>query len=369
MRTPAPAPLNLSGGFNPEMQILYILIAILILGFIVTAHEFGHYLVGRLCGIGIVEFSIGFGPKLFGFKRKEIQYSLRLIPLGGFCAFVGEDENNSAPNAMNNQPVWKRFLTVAAGPAMNFVLAFLFCAILLSSFIVAEYLPHIDYIYENTPAAECGLQLGDVLVDVNGTDISFDGAGMETARNIIINSEPGAAIELTVKREGGIHVIAIQPEEIIDESSGKTSYQIGIAFGGRTYRFGEALGRSLGYMVEFTREMLKSLKDLVFHGTGADDMMGPVGIISFVSDQVASDTIYAVINLIFVLSLNIGIMNLLPLPALDGGRLVFLIIEAIRRKPIPPEKEGMVHAAGMGLLLMLIVFITYKDIIRLFAGV
>ena len=125
------------------MQILYILLAIFMLGFIVTVHEFGHYIVGRLCGIGIVEFSIGMGPKLLGFKKKDIQYSLRLIPIGGFCAFVGEDEENPAPNAMNNQPVWKRFLTVLAGPAMNFVLAFLFCAILLSSFIVADYQPRI----------------------------------------------------------------------------------------------------------------------------------------------------------------------------------------------------------------------------------
>ena len=128
-------------------KILYILIAIVMLGFIVTVHEFGHYLVGRLCGIGIVEFSVGFGPKLVGFRRKGIAYSLRLIPLGGYCAFVGEDEENPAPNAMNNQPVWKRLLTVAAGPAMNFLLAFVFCALLLSNFIVAEYQPRIAHIY------------------------------------------------------------------------------------------------------------------------------------------------------------------------------------------------------------------------------
>jgi len=350
------------------MQILYILLAILMLGFIVTAHEFGHYIVGRLCGIGIVEFSVGFGPKIFGFKRKGIQYSLRAIPLGGFCSFVGEDENNSAPNAMNNQPVWKRFLTVAAGPAMNFVLAFLFCAILLSNFILAEYLPRIDYIYENTPAAECGLELGDVIVDINGHEISFDGEGMEQARSVILSADPSQPIELTIERDGALSVIPVQPAAIVDEATGETAYQIGIAFGGRTYRLGEALARSCGYMVEFTREMLVSLKDLVFHGTGVEEMMGPVGIISFVSDQVASDALYAVVNLIFVLSLNVGIMNLLPLPGLDGGRLIFLIIEAIRRKPLPPEKEGMVHGAGLLLLLALIVFITYQDIARLITG-
>lgn len=350
------------------LRILYILIAICILGFIVTVHEFGHYIVGRLCGIGIIEFSVGFGPKIFGFKRKGIQYSLRAIPLGGFCSFVGEDENNSAPDAMNNQPVWKRFLTVAAGPAMNFVVAFLFCAILLNSFILAEYLPRIDYIYENTPAAECGLELGDVIVDINGTAISFDGEGMEQARSVILNADPTQPVELTIERDGELSVIPVQPAAIVDEATGETAYQIGIAFGGRTYRFGEALGRSCGYIVEFTREMLLSLKDLVFHGTGVDEMMGPVGIISFVSDQVANDAMYAVVNLIFVLSLNVGIMNLLPLPGLDGGRLIFLVIEAIRRKPLPPEKEGMVHGAGLMLLLALIIFITYQDIARLITG-
>ena len=349
-------------------KILYILIAIVMLGFIVTVHEFGHYLVGRLCGIGIVEFSVGFGPKLVGFRRKGIAYSLRLIPLGGYCAFVGEDEENPAPNAMNNQPVWKRLLTVAAGPAMNFLLAFVFCALLLSNFIVAEYQPRIAHIYADTPAAECALEVGDVLVEINGTSISYDGAGVEAARAVISSSDLDAPLSLVIARDGERIAMEVQPQRIEDDESGQTRYQLGIAFGGRTYRFGEALGRSCGYMVEFTREMLRALRDLLFHGTGVEDMMGPVGIISFVSDQVSSQKLYAVVNLTFFLSLNIGIMNLLPLPSLDGGRLIFLIIEAIRRKPIPPEKEGMVHAIGLGLLLMLFVFITYKDILRLFTG-
>lgn len=349
-------------------QILYILIAIIMLGFIVTVHEFGHYLVGRLCGIGIVEFSVGFGPKLVGFRRKDIDYSLRLIPLGGYCAFVGEDADNPAPNAMNNQPVWKRFLTVLAGPAMNFVLAFIFCAILLANFILAEYLPRVDLIYPDTPAASCGIEPGDVLTSVNGTPISFDEAGMDAARAAIQSADPTQPIELGISRAGEALTLTVTPAAVVDEATGATSYQIGIAFGGRTYRPMEALGRSAGYMVEFTGAMLGALKDLIFKGSGVDDMMGPVGIISFVSDQVSMNKMYAVVNLIFFLSLNIGIMNLLPLPALDGGRLIFLIVEGIRRKPVPPEKEGMIHAVGLGLLMLLFVFVTYKDILRLITG-
>ena len=349
-------------------QLFYILIAIVMLGFIVTVHEFGHYLVGRLCGIGIVEFSVGFGPKIISFKRKEILYSLRVIPLGGYCAFVGEDEANSAPNAMNNQPVWKRFLTVAAGPAMNFILAYIFCAILLSNFILAELQPRVTYIYENTPAVTSGLETGDVVTAVNGTAVSYDGAGVETLRQAIADGNGEQPLTLTIERDGVESEITITPELTLNPQTGQSTAQLGIAFGGRTYTFGEALGNSVRYMVDFTKELLNALKNLVFKGQGAGDMMGPVGIISYVSDQIASDSLYAVVSLIFFFSLNIGLMNLLPLPALDGGRLVFLIVEAIRRKPVPPEKEGMVHAIGLGLLMVLSLVITYQDIIRLISG-
>ena len=348
-------------------SILYIILALLILGFITVAHEFGHYIVGRLCGIGIVEFAVGFGPKLLSFTRKGIKYSLRLLPLGGFCAFVGEDGENPAPNAMNNMPVWKRFLTVAAGPAMNFIVAFIFCVILLCGFMVAEYQPWIAEIYESTPAAASELREGDIVTHVNGESISYDTAGMETARTIILDSGE-KEITLSVKRGEASYEIAITPAPIVDEASGETYYQLGIAFGSRGYTFGEAVKGSFGYMVDFTRALILALKDLVFHGTGADEVMGPVGIISFVSDTISVSRWYGAVYLVFFLSLNLGLMNLLPLPGLDGGRLIFLIVEGIRRKPIPPEKEGMVHGMGLMLLFTLVIFITYKDIIRLITG-
>ena len=349
-------------------KILYVIIAIFMLGFIVTIHEFGHYLVARICGIGVVEFSVGMGPKLFGFQRKGIRYSLRAIPFGGYCAFTGEDENNNDPRAMNRQPVWKRFLTVLAGPAMNFVLAYLFCAILLSSFIVAEYLPRIEEIYENTAAATCGIESGDVLTAVNGTPISFDQDGVAAAKEALSTANPEDEVLLTLNRNGETIQCSVQLTPLEEEASSTTTYVLGVAFGARTYTIPEALRSSCGFMVDFTATMLKSLKDLVFRGTGAGDVMGPVGIISFVSNQVYDQKLYALIYWIFILSLNLGIMNLLPIPGLDGGRLVFLAVEAIRRKPIPPEKEGMVHAIGMGLLFLLIIAITFKDVVRLITG-
>ena len=352
-------------------RILYILIAIVMLGFIVTMHEFGHYLVGRICGIGIVEFSIGMGPKIIGFKRKGIQYSLRAIPLGGYCAFVGEDEENHAENAMNNQPVWKRFLTVIAGPVMNFILAFIFCVIMLMGCNIPEYQPKVSEIIDNTPAAACGIEIDDVITHANSKEISFDEAGITTLQNIILENGTSAPIELTVERSGETIIIPVQPEEvIINAETGQTGYQLGICFGyvERKCTFGEALGSSCRYMVDYTKEMLAALKNLIFKGEGVEDMMGPVGIVSFTSETVATQKASGAITLIWFLSLSIGITNLLPLPALDGGRLIFLIVEGITRKPIPREKEGLIHAIGLGLLLLLIVFITYKDIVRLITG-
>lgn len=349
------------------IKALYILIAILMLGFIVTAHEFGHYLVGRLCGIGIVEFSVGFGPKLIGWTRRDIRYSIRAIPLGGYCSFVGEDDSSENPAAMNNQPVWKRLFTVAAGPVMNFVLAFVFCVILLCGFFTAEYQPRIVAVQENSPAAVCGLQPGDILTAVNESGISYDQAGVQAASDAIRGADLSRPLELTVRRSGEEKQFSLIPVKVTNDD-GTQSYMIGISFGGRNYRFFEAIGNSCSFMLQVTGDMLKALRDLFFHGEGVDEMMGPVGIISLVSDQVYSQKLYAVVYLIFILSLNIGIMNLLPLPALDGGRLVFLIVEAVRRKPVPPEKEGLVHAIGFGLLLILILFITYKDIVGLFTG-
>lgn len=351
------------------MKAFYILIAIVILGFIVTIHELGHFIVGRLCGIGVLEFSVGFGPKIFGFRRKETDYSLRAIPLGGYCKFVGdEEEGATAPNSMNNAPVWKRMLTVFAGPAMNFILAFVFCVILLAGFYVAEYLPVVSYIEPDLPAASCGLETGDVITAINGVEIAYSQEGILTLQETMRSSDLTAPIVMTIDRNGEEKNLSARLQEVVDEETGTVSYMLGVSFGARSYTFGEALTNAFDYTIYAVETMVDSLKNLIFKGEGADEVRGTVGIISFMSDLVYNEKLYAVVNLIFIISLNLGIMNLLPLPALDGGRLIFLIIEAIRRKPLPPEKEGMVHGIGMLLLLAVFVLITYQDIVRLIAG-
>ncbi|MBQ3423920.1 MAG: site-2 protease family protein [Clostridia bacterium] len=348
-------------------NILYVLLAIVMLGIIVTVHEFGHYCVGRLCGIGIVEFSVGFGPRLLGWERKGIQYSLRAIPLGGYCAFVGEDESNDDPRAMNNQPLWKRFLTVLAGPFMNFVLAFVVCAIMLNTYYIAETYPVVNQVVEGMPAAEAGLLPGDRILSVNGTQISNDTAGVNQMIRVIQSGDLTQSIDLTVDRGGKQLAFSISAVPVQQEDGQPDRYQIGIVFSSRTFNFVESLREAGSYMVETTGMMIDSLKNLIFKGEGLEDTAGTVGIIALVAQQ-AREGMYMVLWLMFIISLNLGIMNLLPIPALDGGRLLFLIVEAIRRKPIPPEKEGTVHAVGMVLLLGLFLLLTYHDIVRLISG-
>jgi len=346
-------------------NILYVLLAIVMLGIIVTVHEFGHYLVGRLCGIGIVEFSVGFGPRLLGWERKGIKYSLRAIPLGGYCAFVGEDERNDDPRAMNNQPVWKRFITVLAGPFMNFVLAFVVCAIMLNGYFVAETFPVVNQVMEGMPAEASGLQAGDRILEVNGVELTNDSAGVSLMLSTMQSSDMTRPIDLVIERDGQRMNFAINAVPV--EDSEGTRYQIGIVFSSRTFTFFESIREAGSYMAETTGLMLDSLKNLIFKGEGLNDTAGTVGIIAVVAQR-AREGVYEVLWLMYIISLNLGIMNLLPIPALDGGRLLFLIVEMIRRKPIPPEKEGLVHGIGMILLLGLFVVLTYHDIVKLVTG-
>lgn len=348
-------------------NILYVLLAIFMLGLIVTAHEFGHYIAGRLSGIGIIEFAVGFGPKLFGWERKGIKYSLRAIPLGGFCSFVGEDEQSDNPRAMNNQSVWKRILTVFSGPAMNFVLAFVVCAIMLNCFFLAETYPILDQVMAGTPAEAAGLLPGDKIVAINGVQLTEDTAGVNLLLTTMQESDLTKPVSLSIQRDGSTTIYPIQAQQVTDEATGETSWQIGIVFKSRTYNFIESIREAGSYMVETASLMLDSIKNLIFKGEGLQDTAGAVGIIALVSQR-ARDGMYMVLWLMFIISLNLGIMNLLPLPALDGGRLIFLIAEAIRGKPVPPDKEGMVHGIGLVLLFALMILLIFKDVFQLFNG-
>jgi len=347
------------------MSILYIAAAVVILGVIVAVHEFGHYLVGRLTGMAILEYAIGFGPKIFGFEKGGIKYSLRLIPLGGYCAFLGEDEAMDDPRAMRNQAVWKRFLTVAAGPAMNFVLAFVATVALIWGYGAYESAPVVHSLVEGSAAQEAGLLPGDVITAVDGVEITMDAQGQALLIGTIQKAEAGAEIALDVDRNGEKLQFLIVPE--FNEEDGVL--QVGVMLGSVPLRFGffESVALSGRTMVAMTGAMLDGLKQLFTTKEAIDQTMGPVGIISTVSQQV-SEGFDMALNWIVIISLNLGIMNLLPVPGLDGGRLLFLIVEGVRRKPIPTDKEAWVHAGGILLLLGLVAVITFRDIARIFTG-
>lgn len=346
------------------MNILYILAAVIILGIIVTVHEFGHYLVGRLTGMSIIEFSVGFGPKLVGFTKSGIKYSLRLIPLGGYCMFVGENEETDDPRAMCNQPVWKRILTVAAGPAMNMVLALLCAIVIVFAYGSVENAPVITDVFENTPAEEAGILTGDVITSINGTEITFDYDGVQLLIEQIRASE-GGDVALTIDRQGESTEIIMKPVYAEDDGA----WQVGIQLGTRQVRFGffEGMKLSVNYVIYVGQLTLEGLRSMFTSKEALDQVTGPVGIIDVISTSVQQG-FDMVLYLTVLISLNLGIMNLLPIPGLDGGRLLFLIIEAIRRKPVDQNKEGLVHAIGLILLFGFILFVTYKDIVRLITG-
>lgn len=338
-------------------NFLYIVLAILLLCLLIVVHELGHFAVGRLCGVGVVEFSVGFGPKLVGWRRKDTDYSIRAIPLGGFCKFVGEDEDNNAPNAMNNMPVWKRFLTVAAGPVMNFLFAF-FAAVIMLCLFYGTVAPTVDSVVEGMPAYEAQLQVGDVITHANGTEITHDAEGTEALRAIIRGSE---SVEMTVKRGEETLNLTLVPDLVTDEATGEQVQQIGITFQFVPYNLATAVPAAAGMLKEMSTMMLDFLRNLVFKGEGVEDVAGPIGTVAVVSQYLALDP-SQLIYFAVVISLNLGIMNLIPFPGLDGSRLVFLAVEGIRRKPVPPEKEGMVHAIGLLLLLGLSAVLIWHDI-------
>ncbi len=344
--------------------ILYLFVALLVFGLIIFVHELGHFLAARATGIRVLEFAMGFGPKLVGWRRKETDYSLRLLPLGGYCKFEGEDESSGDPRAFTNAPVWKRFLSIFAGPAMNFVLAYLTVAIFFLAIGFVHTFPIIQSVTPGMTAEAAGFLAGDRVTALNGQPIENSEAGAKRLSELIGAGRPENPVTLTVDRGGQKLDITVAPQ-LAEEGR----YRIGIELAGSvSHSLGGSLIMAGRDIYEVTGLMLGALKGLIFRGEGFQDTMGPVGIVSFMTDEISQGNIATIVNLIMIISLNVGLINLLPLPALDGGRLVFLLIEAVRRKPIKPEYEGWVHAAGFFVLIGLILVFTYRDIVRLATG-
>lgn len=377
-------------------MIRTIILFLIIFGIVVISHEFGHFIIARRGGIRVLEFSVGMGPTLFSYTKNGIKYSLKLLPIGGACMFDGEDgitaQDNEEPGSMhrrasieaevplpkdapeiqteaygvafNEAGVWKRIAAVFAGPFFNFILAFV-VAVILTAFSGAD-LPVVGQLSEDSAAAEAGLQPGDVITQINHERIHF-------YREVVVISSlnKGETLEIHYERNGKEGVVSVSPK--YDEEAGR--YYIGIRGGGeylecnplQVFQYGFY---EVGYYVKTT---YKSLGMLIRGQVKKDEVSGPIGIAQFVGESYdhaqenygTSSAILTMLEIIVLLSVNLGILNLLPLPALDGGRLLFMFVEVVRGKPIAPEKEGMIHFAGLVVFMVLMVFIMYNDIMKL----
>ena len=337
---------------------MYVVLALLLLGVLIIAHEAGHFWAARACGIGVQEFSMGMGPLIAKWKsRKGTQFSIRLLPIGGYCQFYGEDEDKPDPRTFNNQAVWKRAVTIVSGPLMNFVIAFLVIALFMSLCGVSVVVPKVAELEENAQMA--GLQIGDEILAVNGAEMADSNAIAQA-----IAESGGSAVTLTVRRNGETVDLTLTP--FYDADAGR--YRVGFSFGRETMRMPiwNSVPFSVQYNIESVKAILDALRNMLFKGQGVEDVTGPVGTIYVIQEVTQQGGFEVYLEMLALISVNLGVMNLLPIPGLDGSRLLFLLVEAIRRKPVKRELEGAIHLAGFALLMGLMVLLTYKDIMRFF---
>lgn len=377
------------------------IVTILMFLVMVSLHEFGHFITAKVLGFKILEYSIGFGPAIWHSKKSEIQYSLRIIPFGGYCKFEGEDEKSEDERAFSNQPVWKRIIVVAAGGIVNVILGFiLFIIILPGASPISTNV--IDEVVPGSYIEDAGIKPGDKVVELNGKRINI----YDEIALYMQNVQQDEECSLVIKRDGEKLDFTFKPSvQEITYSYTETGVDVSSSVNGieNTSEFVEysdsvpADEENIGTTEVVTRLLIgfvnrpeditftniwknawnetKFVVKLVYYSlwqmvtgrVGVDQMSGPVGIVSEVNTAVNSGegSWLRVLNLTALLTINLGVFNLLPLPALDGGRLLFMIIELIRRKPIPPEKEGLVHAIGFLLLIGLILLVSFNDIMRL----
>ena len=424
-------------------------IAILILSAVIIFHELGHFLLAKANHIIVTEFAIGMGPKLLSFTKGDTTYALKLLPFGGSCSMLGEDEDESQEGSFNNASVWRRMSVIAAGPVFNFILAFLVAVVVIS--VVGADPARVTEVTEQSPAAEAGLQPGDIITRYEGNGIAN---GRELYTDIDMDGVPLDTVTLTYKRDGKSYTVSYVPEsttrwmlgyyynpdsdkvEITSLMRGYPMEQAGFQAGdvitgvngtavasaadlaeyweqypmdGKTLRISyerdgleyetevtpsEKTNASLGFNFNLAREKMspvstlkysfgemnywvhltvKSLKSLITGTYSINDLSGPIGVVDTIG-QVYEETkseggviaSMTMLNMLILLSANLGVMNLLPLPALDGGRLIFLVIEAIRRKPVKRNIECMIHFAGLVLLMVLMVYVAFNDVRRIF---
>ena len=339
-----------------------IVIALLVFSVIILFHEFGHFLLAKLNKITVVEFSLGMGPRLLSFEAGGTRYSWKLLPFGGSCMMLGEDGEEEEEGSFGSKSVWARMSVIAAGPIFNFLLAFI-----MALFIVGNLgydVPVLLNVTEGMPAADAGLQAGDRIVKMNGKRIHL----YREVQNYSMFHQ-GETVIFQYERDGELHEATVTPEL----TNGSYKYGIG---GNINYRQKTNVLETLeysAYEVYYWIDTTVSSLGLLFKGgVQLDDMSGPVGVVDAIGttyqesrDEGAFYVWMNLLNIAILVSANLGVMNLLPIPALDGGRLIFLIVEAIRRRRVEPELEAKIHFAGLMLLMLLMVVVMFNDVKKL----
>ena len=326
-------------------------------------HELGHFTFAKLFKVKVNEFALGMGPAIFKKKKGETTYALRLLPIGGYVSMEGEDSESEDENAFNRKKVWQKLIIVAAGAIMNLILGVLIVAICLSMDDLVGTTQILNF-QENAISQQTGLKEGDQILEIDGHKVFSD---MDI--NFLMTRSDDGVFDMTVRRDGK----KVELEGVTFHTQKQDGYTLitydFVILGKETTVF-NVLTTAVKQTASITRLVWLSLFDLVTGRFGLADLSGPVGTVNILAD-VTSSAVESRANLISALtlmafvSINIGVFNLLPIPALDGGRLFFLIIEGIRRKPIKPKYEGYIHGAGLVLLLLLMVAVTFNDIVNL----
>lgn len=355
-----------------------IILFVVIFGIVVVSHELGHFLLAKAGGITVVEFSVGMGPTLFSFHKGGTKYSLKLFPIGGACMFEGEDglntqEGENNPGAFPNANVWKRISTVFAGPFFNFILAFIISLAMVNLIYVRDTVA--TEVLEGTAAEAAGLQDGDRIISLNGERVYL------YEEILLFNAlYRGGEVEMVYERDGERYTTYLTPTY----NEAEDRYLMGFVGMDEVKMDGAKALRYAWYEMRYNvKNTYKSLGMLVTGQVSRKDVAGPVGIANVVGEtyeqakeqaeannggwkEVFMNVLVNMMNITIMLSVNLGILNLLPLPALDGGRLVFLFLEVVRGKPLPAEKEGMVHFIGLMFFMVLMVFIFFNDLVNIF---
>ena len=353
--------------------MVYILIAILIFGVLIAVHELGHFLAAKACGVRVNEFSIGMGPQLFHKTKGDTEYSLRLLPIGGYCAMEGEEEDSDDERALNRQVWWKKLIIFVAGAFMNFLPGRLIIVCLYAG-AHAFYTSEIVELNPGFPQqGEEGLMPGDMIYAINGERVYLKS---DVSLIMSLRGDSGT-LEMTVLRDGKKLERTLTKQVYTDEN-GKEYEAYGFTYGGIVEAtFFNKLQYSWYQTIDYVRLVRRSLQMLLSGAAGVNDLSGPVGIVSTIT-EVGKETeaeagfgaaLESILYFAAMIAVNLAVMNLLPLPALDGGHVLFLLVNGIAvalfRKEIPSKYLNVINGIGFALLMALMLFVTFHDIVKL----